>query len=240
MSRENILEVRNLSVTLDHERILRDLSFDVSKGEMLVVIGPNGAGKTVLFRALLGLVPHQGEIKWPANARIGYIPQKLALDRTIPITVREFFLLKSARFWFPPSGFVRHFKHELELVGLDESVLTKPVSELSGGQFQRIMVAWALIDHPDVLLFDEPTTGVDIGSEETIYNLISRLQKERQTTVLVISHDLHVVYRYASHVLCLNKQMVCFGAPSEVLSSEQLAKLYGEPGVYSHGAHKHD
>ncbi len=237
MIRNNILEVRDLAVVLDGESIISQVSFDVGRGEMLVIIGPNGAGKTVLFRALLGLVAHKGMIKWREGVRIGYIPQKLHLDRTVPITVREFFLLKSKRFWLPAAEFISHIKNELELVGLSAAILSKPVSELSGGQFQRIMVAWALVDHPDVLLFDEPTTGVDIGSEETIYNLILRLQKERETTVLVISHDLHVVYRYASHVLCLNKQMMCFGVPSEVLSSKQLAKLYSEPGFYKHGAH---
>lgn len=236
MNVKNILEVRNLSVTLDGEKVIRDISFDVAKGESVVVIGPNGAGKTVLFRALLGLVPATGTVAWPKDIRLGYIPQRLHFDKTVPITVKEFLLLKSKSFWWPESGFVKHLNHELDLVGLDASILSKAASELSGGQFQRLMIAWALLDHPDVLLFDEPTSGVDVGSEETIYNLIRRLQKERGTTVLLISHDLHVVYRYASHVLCLNKQMVCYGEPKEALSPDRLAELYGESGYYHHRA----
>lgn len=240
MGEQPILQVNNLSVTLDGERLLRDVSFSVARGEALVIIGPNGAGKTVLFRALLGLAPHEGEIRWREGVKIGYIPQKLPLDKAIPVTVREFFLIKAKRFWFAPRGFLEHLDHELELVGLDASVLAKPIGELSGGQFQRLMVAWAILDHPDVLLFDEPTAGIDVGSEETIYNLINRIQRRHGTTVIMISHDLHIVYRYASRVLCLNKTLLCSGAPREVLNSDQLAALYGESGHYHHGTFHHE
>ncbi len=229
--------MRNLSVTFDGEAILRDISFDVAKGESLVIIGPNGAGKTVLFRALLGLVPFQGQVRWQDGLRLGYIPQRFVFDRGVPVTVKEFFLLKSKRLWLAGESFTKHLDHELSLVGLDASILPKPVGELSGGQLQRLMIAWALIDHPDLLFFDEPTAGVDVGSEETIYNLIRRLQDERGTTVLLISHDLHVVYRYADHVLCLNRELVCYGQPREVLSPEHLAELYGESRYFNHNSH---
>ena len=106
--------------------------------------------------------------------------------------------------------------------------------DLSGGQLQRLLIAWAMIDHPDVLLFDEPTTGIDIGAEETIYTIMHRLQDERSTTVLLISHDLNIVYRYAGSVLCINKQMVCHGYPQEVLNPQELARIYGEGGFYHH------
>ena len=237
MSAKSILEVRDLSVAFYGEEILRGVSFDVAKGETMVIIGPNGAGKTVLFRALLGLVPYAGSIRWAEDARFGYIPQRLYFERAIPITVREFLLIKAKNFWLPEKSFLKHLSHELSLVGLDDPILSKTIGELSGGELQRVMIAWALLDHPDVLLFDEPTSGIDVGSEETIYNLVSRLQKERGTTVLIISHDLHVVYRYASHVLCLNREMVCYGEPDEVLSPQQLQKLYGESGYYRHHAH---
>lgn len=234
MAHEKILEVKNLSVSFDSEEVLRHISFSVEEGEVLAVIGPNGAGKTVLFRALLGLVPHQGEIDWRAKVRIGYVPQKLALDRSTPVTVKEFFLLKSPRFWFPAADFLAHLLHELELVGLPESVLSRPVAELSGGQFQRLLISWAMLDHPSVLLFDEPTAGIDIGAEETIYNVIHRMQDERGTTILLISHDLNVVYRYAQNVLCINKEMICHGRPQDVLSPQELSRIYGEGGFYHH------
>lgn len=236
-SKETILEVKNLSVTLEGEPVLRDLSFSVQKGEALAVIGPNGAGKTVLFRSLLGLLPHEGSIKWKNDVKIGYAPQKFFVDKTVPLTVKEFFLLKSPRFWFPKKVFLNHLMHELALVGLEEGILAKPLSELSGGQLQRIIVSWALLDHPDVLLFDEPTAGIDVGGEETIYNIMHRLQDERGTTVLLISHDLNIVYRHATNVLCLNKMMVCFGSPADVLTPKELSHLYGEGGFYHHLRH---
>lgn len=237
MAGNTILDVKNLSVTLDGENILRDISFSVKKGEAMAVIGPNGAGKTVLFRTLLGLLPHEGDIKWQTGVRIGYVPQKFLTDRTIPLTVKEFFLLKSRHFWFPRKNFISHLTHELELVGLSKEILEKPLGELSGGQLQRIIVSWALLDHPDVLLFDEPTSGIDIGAEETIYTVMHRLQDERGTTILLISHDLNVVYRYAQNVLCLNKKLICRGAPAEVLNPTELAMLYGEGKFYHHLEH---
>lgn len=234
MDSETALKVENLFVTFNGEPVLRDLSFSVKKGEALAVIGPNGAGKTVLFRALLGLLPFGGSVQWKEGVKIGYVPQKFLTDRTIPLTVKEFFLLKCGRFWFPAKEFIDHLAHELTLVGLSKEVLSKPLGELSGGQLQRVIVSWALIDHPDVLLFDEPTTGIDVGAEETIYNIMHRLQDERGTTVILISHDLNVVYRYAQNVLCLNKDMVCFGSPADVLTPQELSKLYGEGGFYLH------
>ena len=230
---KKILDVKNLSVTLDKEEILRDISFSVSPGEALVVIGPNGAGKTVLFRALLGLLPFKGTVRWQEGVKIGYVPQKFAIDRTLPITVREFFRLKSERFWFPPKDFTGHLAHELSLVGLSDSTLAKPMGDLSGGQLQRILISWAMLNHPDVLLFDEPTAGIDVGAEETIYNIMRKLQTERGTTILLISHDLSIVYKYSQNVLCINKKMICHGNPREVLSPQDLAKTYGE-GMYYH------
>ena len=223
---EPILSVRNLSVTLDNQEILRGISFEAKKGEVLGVIGPNGAGKTVLFRTLLGLLPHEGEIRW-GDVRIGYVPQKLFIDRTMPITVREFFLLQSPSFWRPQQKFMEHLNHELSLVGLQRAVLKKPLGELSGGELQRLMIAWAMLPHPDVLLFDEPTSGIDVGSEESIYQVMARLQRERETTILLISHDLNVVYKYAETIICINKRMICYGPPKEVLKPEELERLYG-------------
>lgn len=230
----NILEVKNLSVVLDSQIILKDVSFAVRRGEALAVIGPNGSGKTVLFRALLDLIPYRGEIRWQEGVQIGYVPQKFLLDKLTPVSVREFFLLQSPRFWFPQNKFMEHLGQELALFGLEKDILVKPMGELSGGQLQRVLVSWAMLNHPDVLLFDEPTTGIDIGAEETIYNLMHRLQDERGTTIILISHDLNIVYRYAEQVLCINKKMICHGPPAKVLSPEELAKLYGEGGFYHH------
>jgi zinc transport system ATP-binding protein len=234
MSDESVLSVDGLSVTLDGVQILRDVSFSLRAGEALAVLGPNGAGKTVLFRALLGLVPHSGTVQWKPGVKIGYVPQRFSVDRSAPITAMEFFLLQSPSFWRPSAEFVAHLDHELTLVGLRRDVLRKNLGELSGGETQRLLLAWAMLQHPGVLLLDEPTAGVDAGFEENLYALLHRVQSERGTSLLMISHDLSVVYRYAQTVLCLNKTVVCQGAPVQVLNPEALATLYGESGYYHH------
>lgn len=234
MEKNIILEVKNLSVRLDNEDILKNISFNVGAGEAVAIIGPNGAGKTVLFKTLLELIPYEGEIKWKKNIKIGYVPQRFTIDKNTPITVKEFFLLKTGEFWLTSENFLKHFAHELKLVGLDESILKKRMADLSGGQIQRLLVSWSLLDHPEIILFDEPTSGIDIGFEETIYNLMHRLQDERGLAILLISHDLNVIYRHANVVLCLNKEMICRGAPRKVLTPRELEKLYGETSFYHH------
>ena len=234
MEQSTVLKVSDCTVVLDGLTLLSGISFAVRKGEALAVIGPNGAGKTLLFKALLGLVPFSGTIEWQAGLRIGYVPQKFPVDKTVPLSVREFFLLKAKRFWFPDQTFLQHLAHELSLVGLSQEVLERPVGELSGGQLQRLLIAWAMLDHPEVMLFDEPTAGIDVGFEETVYHLLQRLQRERGTTILLISHELSIVYRYADQVLCLNREMLCHGKPHEVLRPEDLTRLFGEGGFYEH------
>lgn len=234
MESDFMLRVNNLSIGIDNETILKNVSFEVRRGEALAIIGPNGAGKTMLFRALLGLVPYRGELKWKKGIQIGYVPQKFTIDKSLPITIKEFFLLKSPRFWMPDKKFIAHLEHELSLVGLKKEILSHPLGELSGGQMQRVLIASAMLNHPDMLLFDEPTAGIDVGAEQTIYTILHTLQKERGTTILLISHDLNVVYKYADNVLCINKAMICHGRPEEILNPQELSHLYGEGGFYHH------
>ena len=229
-----ILEVRGLSVSFDKQEVLKDISFSMNEGDVLAIIGPNGAGKTVLFRALIGLIPFDGEIKWREDVRIGYVPQKLFEKAELPLTVKEFFILKSKNLFFKDKQLVESIFHELKSVGLKPEILNQQLTNLSRGQFQRVLIAWAILKHPNVLLFDEPTAGIDLAGEDTIYNLLHKLQNERGMTVLIISHDLNVVYRYADKVLCLNKEGVCFGEPKKALTSEQIERLYGESAFYHH------
>lgn len=239
MSAETILTVENLFVEFDNQPILERVNFSVRRGEILAVVGPNGAGKSVLFRALLDLVPHSGKVDWLPEIHIGYVPQKLAVERNLPLTVREFLQLKPGK----ASG--AECLRALEAVGiktgpaaehhLEHHILNRPLGILSGGEFQRVLIAWALIGRPAVLLFDEPTAGVDTSGEETIYKLLHQLQERDRLTIILISHDLHIVYKYANQVLCLNKTLVCSGPPKEVLSSDSLTKLYGqEAALYDH------
>mgnify|MGYP001602716777 CR=1 FL=1 len=234
LSAKSILKVKNLNVILDGEEILKNISFEIKPGEALAVIGPNGAGKSVLFRALLGLLPFEGKIEWRPELKIGYVPQKFFLEKDIPLTVEEFFLLKSPSFWRKNNLFANHLIDELITFGLKPEILKKPISELSGGQFQRIIIVWAMLNHPDILLFDEPTANIDIGFEENVYQLLHKMQTERQTTILLISHDLHIIYRYAQQVLCLNRQIICQGPTEETLTAEELKKIYGESAFHHH------
>lgn len=235
-SAEPILKVSDLSVTLDGDRLLYDISFDIQRGDTLAVLGPNGAGKSVLFRALLKLVTSSGTIAWAKNIKINYIPQRFTIDRDFPLTVKEFleFKTKSRKTIYSALRSVgitdeHHIHHHL---------LNQRLGWLSGGQIQRVLIAWAIMDEPDVILFDEPTAGIDVGGEETIYHLIKKLKDEKDLTILIISHDLNVVYKYATNVLCINKKMICYGPPDDALDPKALKGLYGEAGFFTHN-HEH-
>jgi zinc transport system ATP-binding protein len=216
---EKVLQVSDLKVTLEGRAVLAKLSFIVRRGEILTILGPNGAGKTVLLRALLGTVPHEGSITWKKGTRIGYVPQRLPYIKNIPLSVADFFALKRN------AG--PDVEGMLRTVGLAGELGRKRIGDLSSGQFQRVLIAWALAGDPHALLFDEPTTGVDISGEETVYGLLARLHRERNLTMLIVTHDLAVVHRLSSTVLCLNKHPICQGPPISALTPENLQRLYG-------------
>jgi zinc transport system ATP-binding protein len=224
---EQILQVSNLKVTIEEEVVLRDLSFTVRRGEVVTILGPNGAGKTMLLRALLGTVPHEGKIAWEEGIRIGYVPQRLPYIRNIPLSVADFFALRRDK--------QVNVDELIQDVGLEREAKSKLISNFSSGQVQRLLIAWALARNPDVLLFDEPTTGIDVSGEVTVYALLTRLQRERNLTMLIVTHDLAVVHRLSSMVLCLNKELVCMGPPLSTLTPENLKRLYGtEVKFYQH------
>src|SRR5256714_7549349 len=230
----NLLRVKELSVRLQDRLVVEDLSFELAAGERLSVLGPNGAGKTVLLKALLNLLPYKGEVVWAANVRIGYVPQKIDADTHLPLTFTDLFRAKctTLKVSFSELDEIAHS------VGLTKQILQTPVGHLSGGQFQRGLIGFALIGEPNVLLLDEPTASVDEPGEEHIYELIHRLQEERNLASIMVSHDLSFVFRYATTVLCLNRQRVCFGSPRDALSHDVLEKLYGESvGFYDHHDH---
>ncbi|MGO9450985.1 MAG: metal ABC transporter ATP-binding protein [Candidatus Binataceae bacterium] len=219
----NVLEVQTLAVRFPAVEVIHDLTFSVPRGTCLAVIGPNGAGKTVLFKALIGSIPHEGTIRWAPGTRLGYVPQKLDIERDLPLTGRDFLRAKAA-IVKASDGSIRT---ALSQVGLDQAILSTPIGNMSGGQFQRLLVAFALIGNPNVLLLDEPAAGIDEPGQERLNAMIGRLQAEKDVTVLLISHDLSVVYEYATSVLCLSSTHPCFGAPQKVLTPENLRDLYG-------------
>jgi zinc transport system ATP-binding protein len=226
----NALEVEDLSVSFGEARVLHGLSFAVPRGQALAVIGPNGAGKTVLFRALSGAIAYQGQVRWAEGTRIGYVPQKLDIERDLPLTGQDFLHAKAA-----VSGARREdVQRALAEVNLPRRVAQKPIGTLSGGQFQRLLLAFALVGRPTVLLFDEPTAGVDEPGEERLYEMIHRVQEEDRLTLLLISHELSLVYRYATNVLCLSREVPCYGPPDEVLTPERIEQVYGASLRYHH------
>jgi zinc transport system ATP-binding protein len=231
----NRLEVQSLGVSFGETSVLRDLSFSVGDGSAVAVIGPNGSGKTVLFKALIGTLPHTGKVVWADGTRLGYVPQRLDIERDLPLSGWDFLHAKAT--------LVHATKTEVrrasQLVNLGRAVSSRPIGSLSGGQFQRLLLAFALLGHPNVLLFDEPTTGIDEPGEELLYATVERLQREEHLTVIFISHELSVVYRMASEVLCLGRRgLTCFGPPRQILTPETLERTYGAPvDHYLHEGH---
>lgn len=222
-----IIHIEHLSVRYDGQAILKDLSLEIQKGEIVAVVGPNGSGKTTFIRAVLGLIPYQGNIRingQPVKASlttIGYVPQRFSFDRSIPMTVREFLALSFKR--VPP----RKLKHALLEVDMTEYE-NHQIGSLSGGQFQRVLIARSLLNDPLILVLDEATSEIDSAGAKSFYDIISHLNKVHGTTVILVSHEINMVYKFADHIICLNRELVCYGKPKEAITKEVLERLYGE------------
>lgn len=221
-----ILKVDNLSVKAANRYLIKGISFEVHAGEIFAVIGPNGAGKSTLIKAILGLIAAtDGQVN--LHGRAGYVPQKFEFDRSIPMTVNDLL------------GLVANLNQkqaellleEVEAIGLFHQKL----GQLSGGEFQRVMIANALAVNPQILFLDEPVTGIDMEGETLFYKLIRKLAKEKNIAIVLVSHDLNIVYQYADTVVCLNQKMMCRGKPEIVLTAENIAETFGgHKGVYKH------
>ena len=230
-----MLSVRDLTITLAGRKVIRGLSFEVAPGENLAIIGPNGAGKTVLLRALLKLLPYEGVIQWADGVRLGYVPQSIAADRRLPLHVRDLLAAKAHLMKLAPSA----IRAAAAIVNLAPELLDTRIGVLSGGQFQKVLITFALLGDPSVLLVDEPTASLDELAQEHIYDLLEELQRKRNLTVLLVSHDLSIVFQFATKVLCLSS-VPCYGPPRVILTPETLAALYsGVPKFYHHVHHEH-
>lgn len=246
MSDTKVLDVKNLSVVIDDHALIENISFSVEKGSIAAIIGPNGAGKSVLIKAILGLMPKQSgtvtffgtdSSRYASIAhQISYIPQYLNFDRDFPLTVEGLFMLKSTRLIGMSQEERERMEKLLSVVHLQDHV-HKKLSILSGGQLQRALIAYSLMDHPSLLILDEPSAGIDVSGQETIYHLLQRIKEEEHLTMVLVSHELDVVMQYADQVLCLNKELLCAGVPHDVLSQDLLEKMYGMP--LKHFTHTH-
>lgn len=241
-----MIHAQNLTVTFDDHQVLDDLTFEIKKGETVAIVGPNGSGKTTLIKTLLGLIPFSGQIgffttevlpykKYTSRlkkyfTKVGYVPQKIDFDRTVPITVMELLSVYQNK------------KNNKKIMALLEEVGAHHlhhalVGQLSGGEFQRMMMAIALINNPELLILDEATAGVDIEGENVIYDIVEDLRQKHNLTVIFVSHDIGLVFKYASQVMCLNHCLLCHGVPREALTKEIIDKLYAKKPLLQDGHH---
>ena len=241
-----IIQLDQVTVAFQDVLVLDEVSLSVPPGSFLALLGPNGAGKTTLLKVILGLVrPTAGTVRvfgrqpWDLDgerSRIGYVPQVLSVDLNFPVRAAEAVLMgrygRIGLLHRPALGDRGAADRAMERVGITD-LASRPIARLSGGQRQRVFLARALANEPDLLLLDEPTTGVDPAAGESLYELLRQLHQSGMT-ILVVSHDVGVVASYVDGVACLNRRLVAHGRPAEVLGSEELAQMYGCDAMFFH------
>lgn len=230
-----LISVRHLSVQYGAHTALHDVNLDVQPDEIVTVVGPNGSGKTSLLRAIVGAIPvAKGSVSKRAGLRVGYVPQRLHVDPTLPITVERFLRL-------PRKTGKATLNAALERTGVP-TIGGQQMSQLSGGQLQRVLLARALADQPELLLLDEPTQGLDQPASAAFYRLIEDVRRETRCSVLMISHELHVVMAASDRVICLNGHVCCQGSPEIVSSAPEYRALFGSGtgGALALYRHEHD
>ena len=224
------------AVRLGGRTVLHDIDFDISRGEIVTVVGPNGSGKSTLLRLLVGAIDPVVGTTWRRDGlRIGYVPQKLHIDPTLPVTVRRFLSL-------PNRLPARQIDNALQSAGVPH-LATAQMATLSGGEFQRVMLARAILADPQLLILDEATQGLDQSGSIAFYNRIASIRETLGCAVLMVSHELHVVMAASDRVICLNGHVCCQGTPEHVSSAPEYLALFGDTSgalaVYRH-EHDHD
>ncbi|MCO1333037.1 zinc ABC transporter ATP-binding protein ZnuC [Microbulbifer sp. OS29] len=230
-----LITADNIALLVGGRQLLKDITVELSQGEIVTLIGPNGAGKTTLLRLLLGLSqPSQGRIWRREGLRIGYMPQRLHIDGSMPMSVERFLQLGQPRMKLSQA------RSALQRVGA-EQLIGATLANLSGGEMQRVLLARAASRKPQLLVLDEPTQGVDVGGQSELYQLIATLRDELDCGVLLVSHDLHLVMAATDRVLCLNQHICCHGHPEQVSRHPAYLELFGDkvaPYTHQHN-HQH-
>jgi zinc transport system ATP-binding protein len=231
----SLVQVEELTVRYGANTVLSGVSLHVEPGEIVTIVGPNGSGKTSLLRAIIGAVkPVKGRVTHGSGVKIGYVPQNLHIDETLPITVSRFLKL-------PSGAAAADIDHALTQAGVPDLAKAQ-LSKLSGGQFQRVLLARALIGKPDLLLLDEATQGLDQRGSASFYQQIETVRQNTSCAVLMISHELHVVMSASDRVICLNGHVCCEGTPAVVASAPEYRALFGTGtgGALALYRHEHD
>ncbi len=229
-----LIETRGLCVQLGQRMVLSNIDMGLERGEIVTIIGPNGSGKSTLLRALIGAVkPASGQVLHAPGMRIGYVPQRVYIDETLPMSVRRFMSLPRR----PSAEALDAAMSRAGVSGLDQ----QQVMSLSGGEFQRVLLARALLEKPDLLLLDEATQSLDHRGSAGFYRQIDSVREELDCAVIMVSHELHVVMRRTDHVICLNGHICCEGKPEVVSASPEYQSLFDlddlETAVYHHQDH---
>ncbi len=231
-AREPLIELADAGVYRDGRWLVRHVDLAVERGEIVTLIGPNGAGKSTAAKMALRIVrPDEGAVRHAPGLRIGYVPQKIAIDRTLPLSVERLMSLTG-----PLDR--KAIMAALEAVGVAH-LLKAETAHLSGGEFQRVLMARALARKPDIMVLDEPVQGVDFSGEAALYELIARLRRDTGCGVLLISHDLHLVMAATDRVVCLNGHVCCSGTPRDVTASPEYLRLFGARAVGPLAVYEH-
>ena len=225
-----LIKINDLNIQYGNKKVLQNFNLLLAEREIVTIVGPNGSGKTTLFKAIIGTAPIKtGTVELKPNLKIGYVPQQLNIDRSLPLTVDRFLRLTQNK-----------FKNTLKIVNI-EDILNHQISNLSVGQMQRVLLASAILNRPDVLLLDEATRGLDQPGTAAFYRLVETIRKETGCAILMISHDLHVVMAASDRVICLNTHICCEGAPQAVARSPEYKALFGPDidGAFALYQHSH-
>ena len=230
-------KITNFGVSRGGTEILRDVNLHIHCGDLTAIIGPNGAGKSTLLKAILGEIPHNGELKFldaknegTTKPTMGYVPQKLDLDSSSPTSVLDLFAAALALMpiWFSYPPKIRDRVRETLARTQAEHLINKRLGTLSGGELQRVLLALALDPIPHLLLLDEPVSGIDQRGLELFYQTVSVLRKNYDLSILLVSHDLNLVAEYADRVAFVNNKTIeCSGTPQEVFSAEKVIQTFG-------------
>jgi len=228
---EPVLKLQGVSLQLRNNNILSNITLEILPHEMVSLIGLNGSGKTTLLKIMLGIYKPTSGLVINRARRIGYVPQKFEFDRNAPFSVRELLLTYNR---VSESEILNKLK-EVDA----EELVAKPFAALSGGQMQRVLIANALLNSPELLLLDEPTSGLDVAGEKDFYCLIEAIHKKYKIAIVIVSHDVHMVFNRAQKILCVDHGVVCHGHPEEMKESKELARLFG-PQFMPFKHHRHD